>query len=73
MAAEADPVGVPRVNGESSVEATVAALEAMPAKEPTPEELVAAQVEEQERRLGRGKEQDGNRSDDDAPEGAGGE
>lgn len=87
MAAEAEPVGEPRVNGESSVEATVAALEALPAKttqrmeplppfkgqEPTPEELVAAQVLEQERRLGRGKEQDGNRSDDNAPEGAGGE
>ena len=60
-------------NGEPSVAEVVAKLEALPAKEPTPEELVAAQVEEQERRLGRGKEQDGNRTDDNAPEGAGGE
>ena len=57
MAAGADPVGEPQVNGENAIEATVAALEAMPAKEPTPEELVEAQMEEQRRRLGKGEEE----------------
>ena len=58
MAAGADPAVEPiNGNGEPSVAEVVAALEAMPAKEPTPEELVEAQMEEQRRRLGKGEEE----------------
>ena len=71
------PVGEPRVNSESSVEAIVAALEAMTTREPTPEELIAVQEEEYRRRLEGGRkvkdavEDEPKSVDDNAPEGAG--